>query len=92
MNRIINRLKLIFLTVFAVLTVGVGVYQFGWAIPAQKCEENKDWWDWRTRTCARPILISDITGRIIDTPEARAAAKAHAAREKARREAAAAQK
>jgi hypothetical protein len=80
MNRVINRLKLIFVSIFAVLVAGVAVYQFGWAIPAQECEAKRDWWDWRTRTCAHPILISDITGRIIDTPEARAAAKEHAAR------------
>lgn len=89
MNRIINRLKLIFLGIFAVLTLGVGVYQFAWAIPEQKCEEKMHWWDWRTRTCARPILISDITGRVIDTPEARAAAKQHAARLRAEKAAAA---
>lgn len=78
MNRTINRLKLIFLAVFGVMSLGVGVYQFGWAMPEKKCEELQHWWDWRTRTCARPIPIADITGRIIDTPESRAAAKAHA--------------
>lgn len=91
MNRIINRLKVVFLTVFGVLTIGVGVYQVGWAIPAKKCEERRDWWDWRTRTCAHPIPISDITGRIIDSPEAREEAKARIAKikaEKAEREAA----
>lgn len=95
MNRIINRLKVIFLTIFAVLTAGVGVYQFGWAIPAKQCEERNDWWDWRTRTCAHPIPISDITGRIIDTPQAREEAKARIAKikaEKAERDAAAAAK
>jgi hypothetical protein len=92
MNRIINRLKLVFLTVFGVLTIGVGVYQFGWAIPAKKCEEKQDWWDWRTRTCAHPIPISDITGRIIDTPEARAEAKARIAAIKAQKAAATAEK
>jgi hypothetical protein len=92
MNRIINRLKLVFLTVFGVLTIGVGVYQFGWAIPAKKCEEKQDWWDWRTRTCAHPIPISDITGRIIDTPEARAEAKARIAAIKAQKASATAEK
>lgn len=79
----------IFLTVFGVLTVGVGVYQIGWAIPEQKCDELKHWWDWRTRVCARPIPISDITGRIIDSPESREAAKQHAAQVRAEKAAAA---
>lgn len=78
MNRTIDRLKYVFLTVFGVMTLGVAVYQFGWAIPEQRCDELRHWWDWRTRTCARPIPIADITGRIIDTPESREAAKAHA--------------
>ena len=78
MNRVINRLKLIFVAVFAILSLGVGVYHVGWVWPGRDCEAKGHWWDWRTRTCARPILISDITGRVIDTPQARAAAKAHA--------------
>jgi hypothetical protein len=82
MNRIINRLKLIFVAVFATLSVGFTVYHVGWVWPEKECEARGDWWDWRTRTCARPVLISDITGRMIDTPEAREAAKADAARRK----------
>lgn len=80
MNRTIDRLKIIFLTVFAVASVAVLVYHVGWKWPADKCDARGDWWDWRTRTCAHPIPIADITGRVIDTPQARAAAKAEAAR------------
>jgi hypothetical protein len=86
MNRTINRLKLIFVAIFGVCCVGVAVYQFGWEIPRQRCEAQRDWWDWRTRTCAQPILISDITGR---TTEEVLAEKA--AREKAQAEAKAAE-
>ena len=32
------------------------------------------WWDNSQRVCAQPILISDITGRVIADPEARAEA------------------
>jgi hypothetical protein len=80
MNRTITRLKLIFLSVFAILSVGTFVYHIFWAWPGQKCEAAGDWWDWRSRTCARPLLISDITGRVIKDNTTHEAAKAHAAK------------
>lgn len=84
MNRTIDRLKLIFLGLFAVLSVGALVYHIGWVWPGQKCEAAGDWWDWRSRTCARPILISDITGRVIKDDASRAAAEAEAAKARAK--------
>ena len=83
MNRTIDRLKLIFLAVFAILSAGAFVYHIGWVWPGQKCEANGDWWDWRSRTCAKPILISDITGRVIKDDATRKAAKADAAKARA---------
>lgn len=80
MNRTIDRLKLIFLCLFAVMSAGVFVYHVGWVWPGQKCEEAGDWWDWRSRTCAHPILISDITGRVIKDNATREAAEAQAAK------------
>jgi len=80
MNRTIKRLMLIFVGAFALSTVAVIVYQVGWVIPGQRCESNGDWWDWRGRTCAHPVLISDITGRVIDNDAQRKAAKAAAAK------------
>jgi hypothetical protein len=74
MNRTIERLKLIFLGIFAVANVGMLVWQVGWAWPEQKCTEAKKWWDGSQRVCAQPILISDITGRVIADPKARAEA------------------
>ena len=74
MNRTIDRLKLIFLGIFAVANVGILVWQVGWAWPEQKCTEAKKWWDGSQRVCAQPILISDITGRVIADPAARAEA------------------
>ncbi|MDP3854744.1 hypothetical protein [Phenylobacterium sp.] len=76
MNRTIDRLKLIFLVVFFVLSAGSFVYHLGWGWPEQKCEAAGDWWDWRSRTCAHPIPISDITGRVIKDRAAYDAAKA----------------
>lgn len=76
MNRTIDRLKLIFLGVFAVCCVAVAVYQFGYEIPRQRCEAHRDWWDWRERTCAHPVLLSDITGRTTEEVLAEKAAKA----------------
>jgi hypothetical protein len=71
MNPVIDRLKWIFVGVFLVLNVGMLVYQFGWVIPRQNCEKAHKWWDGSQRVCAQPILVSDVTGRIIDNPKAR---------------------
>jgi len=74
MNPTIERLKLIFLGIFAVANVGILVWQVGWAWPEQKCNEAHKWWDGWERVCAQPVLISDITGRVIADPKARAEA------------------
>ena len=80
MNRTIDRLKLMFLGLFAILSAGALAYHVFWVWPGQKCEAAGDWWDWRSRTCARPILISDITGRPRTDKASREAAKADAAK------------
>jgi hypothetical protein len=74
MNPTIERLKLIFLGIFAVANVGILIWQLGWAWPEQKCTEARKWWDGSQRVCAQPIMISDITGRVIADPKARAEA------------------
>ena len=74
MNPTIERLKLIFLGIFAVANVGILIWQFGWAWPEEKCTQARKWWDGSQRVCAQPILISDITGRVIADPQARAEA------------------
>ena len=74
MNRTIERLKLIFLGIFAVANVGILVWQVGWGWPEQKCTEARKWWDGSQRVCAQPILVSDITGRVIADPQSRAEA------------------
>jgi hypothetical protein len=83
MNPTIERLKLIFLGIFAVANVGMLVWQVGWAWPEEKCTQARKWWDGSQRVCAQPILISDITGRVIADPKARAEAMAAVGRKPA---------
>lgn len=74
MNPTLERLKLIFLVAFAALTAGMLIWQVVWIWPRQDCEKAHKWWDNSQRACAQPILISDITGRVIADPQARAEA------------------
>lgn len=76
MNPNIERLKLIFLALFVIGAIGVGVWQVGWVVPRNKCEkEQRMWWDAGERVCAKPVLISDITGRVITDEKALAEAR-----------------
>ena len=84
MNPNIERLKLIFLALFFVLAIGVGVWQVGWIIPQKNCEKAHKWWDPGERICATPVLISDVTGRVITDEKALAEAKAAIGREAAK--------
>jgi hypothetical protein len=83
MNSFIDRLKIFFLGLFVVIAVGTATVHYFWIWPGRKCEQANNWWDWRTRTCAHPLLISDITGRIISDDKARAEAKAALAKTRA---------
>ena len=74
MNPTIERLKLIFLGIFAVANVAIVIWQVGWVMPAEKCQKAHRWWDNDQRVCAQPILTSDIPGRVITDPAARAEA------------------
>jgi hypothetical protein len=49
----------------------------------EKCTQARKWWDGSQRVCAQPILISDITGRVIADPKARAEAMAAVGRKPA---------
>lgn len=71
MNPSIERIKLIFIGVFAVINVAILVWTVGWAWPQEKCEGIHKWWDGSTRVCAQPVLTSDITGRVITDKKAR---------------------
>jgi hypothetical protein len=76
MNSSIPRLAVFFLALFVAASGAAIVYHYGWVWPAQRCESGGKWWDPYGRVCAQPVLISDITGRVIQDPQARAAAKA----------------
>lgn len=63
MFRLINRLKLIFLGIFAMSSVAIATYHGIWVWPAQRCEARGAWWDNATRTCATPVPLYVLTGR-----------------------------
>ncbi|MBX3480616.1 MAG: hypothetical protein KF842_09455 [Caulobacter sp.] len=63
MNKTIDRLKLVFLGLFAVGVVAIWAYQILWVWPAKRCDRQQAWWDPATRTCATPLYIPDLTGR-----------------------------
>ena len=63
MNRMIDRLKLIFLGIFFLGAAATWGYQALWVWPAKNCEANGNWWNSSSRTCAHPIYIPDLTGR-----------------------------
>ena len=63
MHLVINRLKLVFLGIFALACAGIWAYQVMWVWPRKECEANGQWWDSSTRICASPIYIPALTGR-----------------------------
>jgi hypothetical protein len=63
MNLTITRLKLFFLVLFALGTMGIWAYQIFYVWPAQKCDDRGAWWDRKGRTCATPLYIPSLTGR-----------------------------
>ena len=84
MNTTLNRLKWIFLGLFAIGCAGVWIYHLFWVWPGDRCEASGRWWDGDTRTCAQPIYIPDITGR--RPGESREEASLRVAAEQAARE------
>ncbi len=63
MNRTIDRLKIVFLIIFAVACAALWAYQLLYVLPAKKCEAQTMWWDASRRVCAQPLYIPDITRR-----------------------------
>lgn len=76
MNRAIERLFVVFVSLFAVCCVAVAVYQLVWAIPSKHCEERGWWWDPDTRACGMPISVTAFTHRPIGAPKPAPAAAA----------------
>ncbi|WP_409019237.1 hypothetical protein [Brevundimonas vesicularis] len=69
------RLSMIFLTLFAVMTAGVYVFQRYWMEPGERCEAEGKWYDRESRICAQPISIAELTGRPIGVSRAEASAE-----------------
>ncbi len=63
MNRLIDRLKLFFLCLFAISCVAVWAYQLLWVAPMKACESHGNWWDPFSRICATPLYLPNLTGR-----------------------------
>ena len=83
MSNLIRRVFRITAAFFLVTCLVLLVVQVVWVAPGQDCERAGKWWDWRQRTCAQPIQISDITGRPITDRQSHDAAKADARARKA---------
>jgi len=83
MSKLIRQVFRITAGVFVVVSLVMVVIQLVWINPGRECEQAGKWWDWRQRTCAQPILISDITGRPITDRKSHDAAKADAQARKA---------
>lgn len=61
MNRTIDRLRIVFLVVFAVACAGVWAYQILYVWPAKKCEQRGRWWSNKFRECDRVIYLPEYT-------------------------------
>jgi hypothetical protein len=83
MSNLIQRVFRITAAFFLVTCLVLLVVQVVWVTPGQDCERAGKWWDWRQRTCAQPIQISDLTGRPITDRKSHDAAKADARARKA---------
>ena len=57
MSKLIDRLKLVFLGVFAFCCIGVWAYQMLVVAPARRCEEAGNWWDPEGHECATPVDV-----------------------------------
>lgn len=63
MNASINRLKIIFMGIFAAAVVGIWTYELLWVWPSKDCAKAGGWWDGGKRICAAPVFIPSLTGR-----------------------------
>ena len=72
MTLIIDRLKLIFLGVFALACAGAWAYQIFVVGPAKRCEAAGNWWDPEGLECATPIDLRSFP-RIATPPPHRSA-------------------
>ena len=59
----IGVLKYYFVAAFLVLSAGVTIYEWAYAIPFKKCEAAQGWWSQKYMKCFQPIDLSTLTGR-----------------------------
>lgn len=57
MNKMIDRAKLIFVGIFAVVVAGLWAYQTYYVKPRLKCEEEHGWWSRELRECRKPVTL-----------------------------------
>jgi hypothetical protein len=70
-----RRLVILFLSLFALVTLGLFAFQRFWMDPADRCVAQGYWYDMESRICAQPIYIPDITGRPAGVSRAEASAE-----------------
>ena len=70
MQRTLFRLKILFLVLFLIGTAGSIAYHLMWVLPSRECAQRGGWWAPRSRVCATPIDITEITGRARGAPAA----------------------
>lgn len=68
MNRTINRLKIIFVGLFLVSTVGVFAYHYMWVWPKARCEARGGAWAGKWLKCGTIYSIETLTRRPLNVP------------------------
>jgi hypothetical protein len=68
MTRLVDRLKLVFLGVFALACAGAWAYQLLVVSPAQQCEANGNWWDRERRICGVVVDVRTFTRLYAERP------------------------
>ena len=64
MFRLLTRVQIAYVGIFFACCIAVFVYQARYVWPVQACDQHGGWWSERYRTCATPMPIWRITGRM----------------------------
>ena len=65
MNRFLNRIELVFISLVVVAALIIWATQALWITPGRHCEAAGNWWDGKTRICGHVIYLPDVTHRPI---------------------------
>jgi hypothetical protein len=63
MFRLLGRVQLAYLGLFALVCGGVFAYEATYIWPMQHCEQGGGWWSAKYHECATPMPIWRLTGR-----------------------------